>query len=124
MTTAATEALRRLEHALGKPRGDLASLAAWRWSVRQGMGAVRDVLMDEAHHAEDGWLAARGGSVTRERNTLLSRLSKLGPVVLESPDVDPIAGELTRLVADVRRHVQRLHDLVYDEVEMELGGSE
>ena len=32
--------------------------------------------------------------------------------------------ELKRLVMDIQRHVQRLNDLAYDEVELELGGSE
>ena len=32
--------------------------------------------------------------------------------------------ELKRLVLDIQRHVQRLNDLAYDEVELELGGSE
>ncbi len=34
------------------------------------------------------------------------------------------ARELRRLVADISRHMQRLNDLVYDDVEIELGGSE
>jgi hypothetical protein len=29
-----------------------------------------------------------------------------------------------RLLVDVGHHAQRLHDLAYDEVELELGGSE
>ena len=32
--------------------------------------------------------------------------------------------ELKRLVVDVNRHMQRLNDIAYDEVEMEIGGSE
>ena len=31
--------------------------------------------------------------------------------------------ELNRLV-DIEHHVQRLHDLAYDDVELEIGGSE
>jgi hypothetical protein len=38
--------------------------------------------------------------------------------------VDRVREELRRLVADIARHVQRINDLVYDEVELELGGSE
>jgi len=33
-------------------------------------------------------------------------------------------GYLKRLLVDISHHVQRLHDLAYDEVELELGGSE
>jgi hypothetical protein len=88
------------------------------------MAAVRDVLSGEVAGPEDGWLAARGGRAFRERNTLLGRMSALGPQVLENPDVERVRSELKRLVADIARHMQRLNDLVYDDVEIELGGSE
>ncbi len=127
--TGMTTALRALEQAIEAPRRDGAANASvsvgnWRWTVRQRMAGVRDVLAGEAGNPEDGWLAARGGRAFRERNVLLERMSALGPQVLESPDVERIRSELRRLVADIARHVQRLNDLVYDDVELELGGSE
>ena len=121
-------ALRGLEIALEAPRRDGVALGNWRWTVRQRMASVRDALIgeagDETSGQDDGWLAARGGSAFRERNVLLGRLSGLGPPVLESPDVETVRIELKRLVSDIGRHLQRLHDLAYDEVEMEIRGSE
>jgi hypothetical protein len=117
-------ALKSLDAALDAPRKPGIPLGNWRWSVRQRMGDVRDALIGEAAGSDDGWLAARGGSAFRERNTLLSRLSILGPQILETPDVEATRIELKRLVMDIQRHVQRINDLVYDEVELELGGSE
>ncbi len=121
-------ALRGLELALDAPRRDGVALGNWRWTVRQRMGSVRDALIgevgDETSGQDDGWLAARGGSAFRERNVLLGRLSDLGAPVLESPDIEAIRVELKRLVSDIGRHLQRLHDLAYDAVEMEIGGSE
>ena len=126
--TGMTSALRALEQAIEAPRGaatsDSVSVGNWRWTVRQRMAGVRDVLAGEAGNPEDGWLAARGGRAFRERNVLLGRISTLGPQVLESPDVERIRSELRRLVSDIARHMQRLNDLVYDDVELELGGSE
>jgi hypothetical protein len=129
MRSGMTTALRALEQAIEVPRRDgtateTISVGNWRWTVRQRMAAVRDALAGEAGDPEDGWLAARGGTAFRERNTLLGRISALGPQVLENPDVERIRAELRRLVADIGRHVQRLNDLVYDDVEIELGGSE
>ncbi|MDQ4051260.1 MAG: hypothetical protein M3237_00990 [Actinomycetota bacterium] len=124
ITTGMTSALRGLEQALDTPRREGVALGNWRWTVRQRMAAVRDALIGEIADADDGWLAARGGSAFRERNMLLGRMVDLGPMVLESPDVEAIRLELKRLLADVGRHVQRLNDLAYDEVELELGGSE
>ena len=46
------------------------------------------------------------------------------PQVLETPDVEATRIELKRLVVDINRHMQRLNDIAYDEVEMEIGGSE
>jgi hypothetical protein len=88
------------------------------------MGAVRDALLVESAGSDDGWLAARGGAAFRERNVLLARLGDLGTRVLEDPDVAAVQAEVERLVTDVAHHVQRVNDLAYDEVELELGGSE
>jgi hypothetical protein len=117
-------ALQSLDRALDAPRKPGIPLGNWRWMVRQRMGAVRDALVGEAAGSDDGWLAARGGSAFRERNGLLSRLSTLGPEILETADVEATRVELKRLVMDIQRHVQRVNDLAYDEVELELGGSE
>jgi hypothetical protein len=131
--TGTTAALRALEQAIEAPRRSgkdgtasdtVVSTGNWRWTVRQRMAGVRDVLTGETGDPEDGWLAARGGRAFRERNVLLGRMSELGPQVLENPDLERVRLELKRLVSDIARHLQRLNDLVYDDVELELGGSE
>ncbi|GAA4746753.1 hypothetical protein GCM10023350_34340 [Nocardioides endophyticus] len=100
------------------------SVGQWRWRVRQQMAAVRDALVAEADNGADGWTVARQGGMLRERNVLLARLGALGPRVLEHPEPAVVHVEVQRLLVDVGHHVQRLHDLAYDEVELELGGSE
>lgn len=117
-------ALQALEQALDTPLRTGIALGNWRWTVRQQMTAVRDGLVGETLGADDGWLAARGGAAFRERNALLGRLTALCPRILDSADVEATRGEAKRLVADIRHHLQRLRDLAYDEVELELGGSE
>ena len=124
MTARLAGALRALDAALDAPRSPGVPLGNWRWTVRRRMVDVRDALAAEAVGADDGWLAARGGSAFRERNVLLGRLGQLAPVVLETPTVEEVRVQLKRLVVDVGRHVQHLHDLAYDDVELELGGSE
>ncbi len=118
---AATEAL---HEALDAPGRTGAALGSWRWTVRQRMAAVRDELVAEAEDPHDGWLVARSGTVLRERTALLGRLSVLGPQVLECTDAEAVRGELHRLLVDLAHHAQRVNDLVYDDVELELGGSE
>lgn len=128
-TTGMTSALQGLQLALDAPRRPgvaqpEVSVGNWRWTVRQRMAGVRDALIAESANAGEGWLAAREGNLLRERNSLLSRISALGPDVLHSPDVDRVRNDLRRLVVDISHHVQRVHDLAYDEVELELGGEE
>jgi len=43
---------------------------------------------------------------------------------LVAPDVDDLAARLHRLLVDIAHHHQRVHDLAYDDVELEIGGSE
>lgn len=117
-------ALQALDRSLDAPRRSGIPLGNWRWMVRQRLGTVRDELLTERAGSTDGWLAARGGAAFRERNALLARLSELSAQVLETPDVEATRIELKRLVIDVNRHLQRLNDISYDEVEMEIGGSE
>lgn len=123
-TTGMTSALQGLHQALEVPRRPGVPDGSWRWNVRQHMGAVRDALVAETGHGGEGWLAAREGGLLRERTLLLNRLSSLGPRVLESPSPDVVRADLLRLLADIAHHRQRIHDLAYDEVELELGGSE
>ncbi|GAB3200878.1 hypothetical protein GCM10027062_21550 [Nocardioides hungaricus] len=123
-TNGMTTAMRGLTQALEAPRRPGAPLGNWRWSVRQRMADVRDALIAETAHGGEGWLAAREGGLLRERTLLLNRLSALGPRVLESPNVEVVRADLLRLLTDVSHHLQRIHDLAYDEVELELGGSE
>ncbi len=96
----------------------------WRWTVRRSMVPVRDALEREHLDPSDGWLSARHGRSARERAVLLRRLAAYGPRVLESPDIAEVREGLKRLLTDIEHHVQRQHDLAYDEVELEIGGSE
>lgn len=117
-------AIAALAHALEPQDLSGTALGNWRWQVRQRLVAIRDGLGAENPYITDGWLAAREGAVLRERNALMSRLMQLGPEVLGSPDVEQVRLDLKRMLADVNRHLQRVHDLAYDDVEMEIGGSE
>ena len=118
--TALERALDGLRQALEGPRNH----HIWRWLVRHRMAGVKDALQAEQHHGGDAWLAAREDSLQRDRDNLLRRLTELGPLVLDSADVEPVRRELRRLLTDLEHHRQRLNDLVYDTVSLELGGSE
>lgn len=96
----------------------------WGWLVRQRMSVVKDALLDDSGRSTEAWLAARQGALLRERNALLAQLAMLGPLVLDGTDPDSLRSRLLRLVHDLERHRQRLSDLVYDSVALELGGSE
>ena len=100
------------------PAGD-----GWRWEARRVLAQVRDVLAAESSAPYDGWLAARGGRLLRERDLLLQRLARLTTLV-QAGAATAVHAELARLLEDVARHQQRERDLHWDAVELELGGSD
>lgn len=118
--TGLESAIQGLQQAAAGPRRQ----HTWRWLVRHRMSAVMDALVLERSRGGDAWLAAREQTLSRERDGLVERLYRLGPVVLESPDLDLVTDELHRLVQALEHYRQRLNDLVYDSVSLELGGSE
>jgi hypothetical protein len=109
-----------LQQALERPRRH----QMWRWLVSHRVAGVRDALAEEPARAVDAWLAPRQTALAHERDGLLRRLDRLGHQVAEAPDVEPLHAELKRLLSDLERHCQRLNDLVYDGVALELGGSD
>jgi len=123
LSSGMVDALHGLEQAIVPPRPGV-PLGNWRWAVRQRLAAVRDALVEENPTASNGWLAARGGQAFRERGTLIARLSALADSALTASDPEALRQDLRRLIGDIGRHVQRLHDLAYDDVEMELGGED
>jgi recombinational DNA repair ATPase RecF len=119
--------LMSLESAISDLQTTLAgarSAANWRWVLRQRLSAMRQALGDEDIPSWDGWLAARTGTVDRERRQLLARISAIGAGLLDRLETESAATEVQRLLNDVERYRQRIHDLLYDSVAMEIGGSE
>ena len=113
-------AISDLQEALSSAR----SSSNWRWLTRQRLSAVRQALGDENFQAWDGWLAPRTGAADRERRQLLARISTVGAGCWTGSSTDRMAAEVRRLLNDVEHYRQRVHDLVYDSVAMEIGGSE
>ena len=107
-----------------RPQHGPDNLDAWRWSVRRQLVPVRDRLAHEPPSRREAWLSARAARALRERDTLLARLNRLAAQVLVAPDVERVRSDLSRLLGDIERHAQRMSDLAYDEVELEIGGSE
>jgi hypothetical protein len=119
--------LMTLESAISELQETLSSARSasnWRWLVRQRLSAVRQALSDENFQAWDAWLAPRTGVADRERRQLLARISSIGSGLLDRLETDRVAVEVRRLLNDVEHYRQRVHDLVYDSVAMEIGGSE
>jgi hypothetical protein len=109
-----------LEQALERPRRH----QMWRWLVSHRIAGVLEALAGESTRAVDAWLASRQSTLVRERDALLLKLNILSAQVVEAADVEPVRAELQRVLTELGRHRQRLNDLVYDTVALELGGSE
>jgi hypothetical protein len=96
----------------------------WRWNVRRRLSEVKEALSSPMSGQQEAWLAARARLSNRDRIQLQGRVAALATGVLDRLDAETILHEVKRLLADLERHVQREHDLVYDSVSLELGGSE
>lgn len=114
------DALRRLEDAVAQASP---SDGAWRWSARQELSRLRE-LLTEVPIAVGSHLEARVRATGSERRALIERIATIGPAVISSTDTDDVVADVRRLVGDVLHHVQRVNDLTWDSVELELGGSE
>ncbi len=116
-----------LETAIRELRQVLQTDAAspeWRWLVRGRLSEVKEALSDPQVRQWDGWLSARARTSNRNRRHLRARVASLAAVVLDKMEPEAVSRELSRLVSDLEHYVQRVHDLVYDSVSLELGGSE
>ena len=111
-------ALKGLEQALASTPQQ-----TWHGLVRQRMASVHEALVSERARMGDSWQAAREGHLRRERKHLVDRMDRLDQ---SGEDLNPEAfsAAVRRLMLDVEHHRQRVNDLVYDSVSMDLGGSE
>ncbi len=96
----------------------------WRWHVRRRLSEVKDALAHPQDHHPEAWLDARTTLSERDRFQLHARVVALSSGVLDRLSAEAIVHETRRLLGDIEHHVQRVHDLVYDSVSLELGGSE
>lgn len=116
------QAIIDLTRTLADPSGG----SQWGESVRARLAAVRAEL-DHArgkNRTRDGWLSARERTSNRERRRLALRLSSIGPRILDHPETETSLRELRRVAVELEHYRQRVHDLLYDAVALELGGSE
>lgn len=110
-----------LDQALASPT---ISQQSWRETVQERVSAVQEALTAERATAADTWLDARVAHLRRERDRLLARLSVLAATVPDATDLDTVRQSLHRLVVELHHHQQRVNDLAYDAVAMEVGGSD
>ena len=128
-----------LDHAVDELRRILASDSTapeWRWHVRVRLQAVQQALAPLAPPAppspaspaacadSDAWLSPRVEGADRRTVQLRARVGVVASGVLDRLDAPTIEREVRRLLRDLEHLLQRDHDLVYDSVSLDLGGSE
>lgn len=87
-------------------------LGNWRWTVRQRLGAVRTMLVNETDTYSAAWRSETDGSLLEARNALLERIRVFDSLVLQTPEPDAVRRDLMRLLIDVDHHVSKVRDVV------------
>lgn len=127
-----------LDNAVTELRAILAadpSSPEWRWHVRVRLQAVQEALAPVAAvpvgarsgaERDDGygWLAPRAEGTDRRTVQLRARVGVVASGVTDRTDAPSIQRQVRRLLHDLEHLLQRDHDLVYDSVSLDLGGSE
>lgn len=120
--------MRRLAHALDGLDRALQTpprlQQSWRYLVKQRLTWIASALAAEQEDEPESWQHPRLEQLTRERARLLGRTSELADTVCDVPDLGPVRTSLRRLVQDLQHYQQRQNDLVWDAVEVDVGGSE
>jgi hypothetical protein len=120
--------MRRLAHALdGLERAVTTPprlQQSWRYLVKQRLTWVGTALASEGAADEEPWLQARAAQLLRERARLQGRTAMLAGTICDAVDLDPVRQSLARLVADLQHYQQRVNDLAYDAVDLDVGGSD
>lgn len=116
-------ALEQAIHDLERAAADEASAnpGAWRIALRERLQRVR-AGMTEPLGSRDGWLVARTQHAERDRCALLDRISATTSRLSDARTAATVLPEIRRLSRDLAHYRQRLTDLDYDAVELELGG--
>lgn len=94
----------------------------WLWQLRQQLFALREELASDRVRSFDGWLTAKASATDRTRRQIMGRISVV--LAKDFPDVDTAHLVGTRMLHDLEHFQQRVSDLTYDAVSMEIGGSE
>jgi hypothetical protein len=120
--------MRRLAHALdGLERAVLTPprlQQSWRYLVKQRLTWVEAALAADGTDDAEPWLQPRRDRLRRERTQLRSRTSLLAGTICETLELEQARRSLARLVQDLQHYQQRVNDLAYDAVDMDVGGSE
>lgn len=113
-----TTAIQELQRVLA---GDRAQ-PHWSRQLGQQLTLVREELRGNRVRSRDGWLNARASATDRTRRQLMARISTLTSRDLGETERAFTLG--TRMLHDLEHFRQRLQDLAYDSVSLEIGGSE
>lgn len=101
---------------------------SWRHLVRQRLAWVEDALAADrdAQRATDAepWLHARADRLDRDRARLQARVAALAATACGAADLATLRTGLARLVLDLEHYLQRVNDLTYDAVDLDVGGSD
>ncbi|HEX2176050.1 MAG TPA: hypothetical protein VHG70_09070 [Nocardioidaceae bacterium] len=121
-------AIRSLEHALST----MPQSSSWRSLVANRVQGLRDAYLQEVERgpASDAfavdapWLCGRMQVLRREQSRIVDELEALARASFEAMDMETLRAQVQLALQRIMRLRQRENDLIYESVDLDLGGEQ
>ena len=121
-------AIRSLEHALST----MPTAGSWRALVANRVQALRDAYLQEVEHGPTSdtfaldapWVCGRMQVLRREQSRIVEELESLARAPFEAMDLDTVRAQVQLALQRISRLRQRENDLIYESVDLDIGGEQ
>lgn len=122
-------AIRSLEHALAT----MPHTGGWRSLVAHRVHALREAYLQEVEHGPScdamaldaaPWIYGRLQMLRRDQTRIVEELEALARTCVEAMDMETLRAQVQLALQRITRLRQRENDLIYESVDLDLGGEQ
>ena len=127
-------AIRSLEHALASmpPVPQVPQAQGWRSTLANRVQGLREAYLQELEHGpaseafafDAPWICGRLQLLRRDQIRIIEELEALARACVEAMDLETLRAQAQLALQRIARLRQRENDLVYESVDLDLGGEQ